>query len=233
MNYRRIFLVLISVVLVAQGLTYAKTNKTSLDEKFDEVWGKNRKIKVIQHRIFEKVNRWEFSLFAGTIPNDTAFNYYPLGLRIEYFPFEQLGIEINGAYALSSKTTMESWVTDRHLEMMSIDRMLAYAGLNGFWAPIHGKFSFMNIDITHYDIGINFGVGAVFRQSKNSAAATSWKNETPTVYGELGIGAQVFLNQNWALRLDYRHYFYKFVYSGVAKLAEITVGIGWFTKAPK
>lgn len=230
-------------VTVSTSETYAKT-QSPLQKKVKEVWGKKRGIKVIEHRVFEKNKRWEFGLFAGSMPNDEVWNYWPVGARIDYFVFESLGIELVGAYVPSNSTKLFSFLDNNSYlhKLGNMERLVYYAGINGFWAPIHGKFSAFNHEVTHFDVGLNFGAGVMGTKIKNSAN-DDWKMAKPTIYGEIGLGVQIYLSKSWALRLDYRHYFYKAVRfnsdgsydrkGGTSMPAEFSIGFGWFTAAPK
>ena len=217
-------------IVVATPKTYAKPG-SPLKKKVEEVWGKARGIQVIQHRIFEKSKRWELGLFVGSMPNDEVWNYWPVGIRINYFFFESLGIEVVGAYVPSNSTKLQSFLESKHLSTLNLEKIVYYAGVNGFWAPIHGKFSAFNHEVTHFDVGLNFGAGVM--GTKTSASGTNWVMATPSVYGEVGLGVQLYLTRSWALRIDYRHYFYGAAGGGTSMPAEFTVGFGWFTKAPK
>ncbi len=225
-----LLLVLMTVFSVGVPSAYAKT-ASPLNKKVADVWGKNRGIKVIQRRVFTKSHRWEFGLFAGTMPNDEVWNYWPVGARIDYFIFESLGFELVGAYVPSSSTKLHSFLASRHLETQELEKVMYYGGVNFFWAPLHGKFSLFNHEVTHFDVGLNFGAGVMGTQTKQTANS-NWEMATPSVYGEIGLGVQLYLTRSWALRIDYRHYFYPAAGGGTSMPAEFTVGFGWFTKAP-
>jgi len=227
-----LLLVIAAFAMVSTTQAYAKT-ESPLKKKVEEVWGKKRGIKVIQHRVFEKSKRWEFGLFVGSMPNDEVWNYWPVGARIDYFIFESLGIELVGAYVPATATKLQSFLGSNYsLKTQNLEQLVYYAGINGYWAPIHGKFSAFNHEVTHFDVGLNFGAGVMGTKTKNTAGG-DWKMATPSVYGEIGLGVQLYLTRSWALRLDYRHYFYKAAGGGTSMPAEFTIGFGWFTKAPQ
>ena len=228
--------VLAIAVLAAPTGVYAKEAKKSpMDKKVEEIWGKKRGIKVVQHRVFEKTKRWEFGLFVGSIPNDEIWNYWPVGARINYFVFESLGIELVGAYIPSSKTKLFAFLDDTYsnFQMKKLERLVYYAGFNGFWAPIHGKINIFNKELSHFDVGLNFGAGVLGTKTKENVTSDWLFQKVPSIYGEIGLGVQIYLTKSWALRFDYRHYFYRAAGGGVSMPAEFTLGFGWFTAAPE
>ena len=226
-----LLLLLATMAFAVPSNAYAKKAMSPMDKKVQEMWGKKRGIQVIQHRVFEKSKRWEFGLFAGSIPNDEVWNYWPVGARIDYFVFESLGIEAVGAYVPGSDTALLSFMHSRNIPTQNLVKLSYYAGLNVYWAPIHGKFSIFNHEVTHFDVGLNFGAGAIGTKIQKTEG-NPWDNRTG-IYGEVGLGVQLYLSRNWALRVDYRNYFYKDANSKLATPAEITLGFGWFTKAPQ
>jgi outer membrane beta-barrel protein len=203
-----------------------------IDKDLDYFWGKKRDVEVIQKRQFLREGRHEFTLFGGTIPNDDFFTYYPIGLRYNWFFLEDWSLEVFGAYMFHANSDLESFLENTSVINVKVylpEQLQWYAGAAGQWTPFHGKFALLTSKLTHFDINITFGAGVMV--VKNSEA------DPPTEYqpmGKLGAGMQFYLLDWLALRLDYRHFFYKSnAYNGLSWPAEVTLGVAFFTKAPR
>lgn len=215
---------------------------TQLDREFDLVWGKERDIKVIEKRMFEKDGRHEFGILLGIAPNDDFWNYYPIGFRYDYYFMEQLGIEFAGAYVISQSTKLKEFILDnfgvsKHGAIASAgipQSVEWYAGLNVYWVPIHGKIAAMTEKIASFDLGLIVGVGAI------GTKVYPAEDHTVGVMGNVGLGFHFYITDMLALRADYRHYIFPADDSGYTQggggarqMAEITLGFSVFTKAPQ
>ncbi|MBP7125484.1 outer membrane beta-barrel domain-containing protein [Myxococcota bacterium] len=260
MNGRWAFGMVVGLVVLTSGVSglaqEAATEapaeeRTTLDRNLDRVWGKEREVRVIQKRIYEKDQRHEIGLLVGIIPNDSFFNYFPVGLRYDYFFLESVAIEVAGAYVPSTDSNLRKDLlkfSGNAISTVQIpERVQWYAGLNAFWAPIHGKLSIFNAKLTSFDIGVLIGLGVMGSQiydNLKKSWTTRWSYDGNVPFNlmmNLGLGAHLFLTDYLALRLDYRHYIFP-AYpgkgnsewsDGVRSLAEITLGLGYLTPAPK
>lgn len=204
-----------------------------LDKDLDRIWGKEREVRVIQKRVFEKEGRFEFTPYFGMIPNDEFFNYYPIGLRAGYFFSEMLGAEIGGAWVFSQSTDLKTFIKENFGGVAKISTpqwVQWYAGANGIFAPIHGKFAFLARTIAHFDLALLFGVGAIGTKVQAMGAPEKSKVD---VYGNIGAGFHIYIHELLGIRIDYRHFFYAAEGGGVSWPAEISLGLGVFTKAPQ
>ena len=204
-----------------------------IDKDLDYFWGKKRDVEVIQKRQFLREGRHEFTLMGGTIPNDDFFTYYPLGIRYNWFFLEDWSVEVNGAYLFRAGSDLESFLENTSVINVKVylpERLWWYAAVDGQWTPFHGKFALLTSKLTHFDINISFGAGVMAVLNKESGEE---KKEYQPM-GNLGAGMQFYLLDWLALRLDYRHYFYKSnAYNGLSWPAEVTLGVAFFTKAPR
>jgi outer membrane beta-barrel protein len=212
--------------------------RAPLDRELDKVWGKERDVKVIQKRLFQKDGRHEFGLQFGLAPNDDFWNYYPVGLRYDYYFLESLGFEISGAYVFAQSTKLKSFILDNFggIQSAGIPQSVEwYAGGNVYWAPIHGKVALFSWKLTSFDIGLIVGVGAIGTKVYGGGET----KRKVSVMGNLGLGFHFFLNDFLAIRADYRHYLFPADDSGYSnaggarQMAEITLGFSIFTKAPQ
>lgn len=222
----------LSIVLLCS--TALAQEQTPLDRELDRVWGKERDIRVIEKRAFEKDGRHEFSLLVGVAPNDPFFNYYPVGLRYDYYLLESLALEIAGAYVFHPESGLRSFVVKNFKGVKDArlpQRVEWYAGANVYWAPIYGKFSVFAKKIATFDLGFILGAAAIGSHVSQRGA---WvRKSTPDVAGLAGLGFHFYLTELLALRADYRHYVFKAYDGGVRFMGEITLGFAVFTAAPK
>ncbi len=210
--------------------------ETPLDTELDRVWGRERDIRVIEKRAFEKDGRHEFSLLVGIAPNDPFFNYYPVGLRYDYYFLESLALEVAGAYVFHPESNLRSFITKTFraggLKGVRLpQRVEWYAGANVYWAPIYGKLAIFTSKISSFDLGFILGAAAI--GSHVAEAGVFKRKSNPDVAGVAGLGFHFYLTELLALRADYRHYVFKAYDGGARFMAEITLGFAVFTAAPK
>lgn len=232
-----LFVVLAATLVPAVSLvapSAARAQESAVDRDLDAYWGKKRDVRVIQKRLFLKDGRWEFTPFGGIIPNDEFFLYGPLGLRVAYFIDEDFSIEVNGAYLVSGRSDLEEFLEDPEIGLGLIvdlpQQLEWYAGANGTWSPIHGKFGIFTTKLTHFDIFLSFGAGAI---GTKTFVRDEFDSRKVDIQGNLGLGFRLFLLDWLALRLEYRHYIYMAEGGGVSYPAELSLGVSFFTSAPQ
>jgi len=252
----------VPVASAEEGAPAAQEERTTLDKELDKVWGKERDLRIIQKRAFEKDLRHAVGFYVGVIPSNPFFNYFPVGLRYDYFPMESVAIEVSGAYVPSAVSAHAESIKDvsgrRVLSVDVGDRVQWYAGLNAHWIPIHAKVNILNKKLTSLDLGITAGLGLMGSQVRETEA-DSWKTRWSyngavpfNLQFNLGLGLHWFLTDYLAIRLDYRNYIYP-KYPGapttdtvtgkkkypsewgnnVESLSEISIGLSYLTPAPK
>jgi len=208
-------------------------DKAPIDKDLEYFWGKKRDVEVIQKRLFLREGRHEFTVFGGAIPNDDFFTYIPLGARYNYYFLEDWSLELNGAYNVEIASDLESFLENTsviNVQVFLPERLFWYASLDGQWTPFHGKFSIFTTKLTHFDMNFSFGAGVMVVKNKDAGEE---KVEYQPM-GNLGAGFRFYVLDWMALRLDYRHFFYKTnAYNGLSWPAEISLGVSFFTKAPR
>ncbi|GMV43485.1 MAG: hypothetical protein AMXMBFR64_52010 [Myxococcales bacterium] len=214
-------------------------DKTPLDDDLDKYWGERRDIRTIQKREFLKDTRHEFSIFTGVVPNDDFKVYIPIGGRYDYYFSEDIGLEISGAYLFAVETKLREFLTDQFESGGGVDAQIFltetlkwYASADVKWSPFHGKVGLFTTKLFHFDFYIAAGVGVVGTEvdppGQNAPNSDEYK-----IAGNVGAGAAGFVNDWLAIRIDYRHFFYEFQGGGLSYPAEITLGVSFFTAAPK
>lgn len=189
-------------------------------------WATVRGIETIQKRPVLKEGRLAISAYAGLIPNNIFEQYFPLGVRVNYFLLESLGLELSGSYALSNETTLRDYVEDERgiaaSGLLLGDRQVAHVNFGVTWSPIFGKTAFRNKSINYFDMFLLGGAGVVIKRTQPDFNA----EETigGSVEGVLGAGMLYHFNNNMGLRLDFRQFIFLKASGGVANPSEVSVG---------
>ena len=221
--------------------TLSAQDTSRLDESLDKYWGEKREIRTIHKRIFLKDTRWEFSLFAGVIPNDDFQVYLPMGGRITYYFAEDFAAEISGAYSIAAETKLREFLSSEFestggtsANIFLEQSIQWYTHADFIWSPFHGKIGLFTSKLFHFDFFLAMGVGVMGLEIDPPNSFDPNRSEI-AVAGNAGVGAMMYLLDYLALRLDYRHYFHQFQgkSGGLSFPAEITLGVACFTAAPK
>jgi outer membrane beta-barrel protein len=233
-------MILATLTLVPATASAQEDAVDPLEEDFDMYWANNRDVTNIHKRLFLKDGRHEFTIFGGVIPNDDFFTYYPVGLRYDFYFSEDFAIEVSGAYFIKQDSDLASFlqndIAQGSLEVDLPQFLEWQAGAGVLWTPIHGKVGAFGTRLGHFDFGIALGVMVLGTQHRLEGEA-DYKSR-PDVGGNVGATARVYLTDFLALRVDYRHYFYAARDAqdnsrGVSFPAEISLGVSFFTSAPK
>lgn len=233
----------ISLVLAAvMGLSLCTLGlaeeKPVLDKYLDKYWGEKRDVRVIQKRLFLKDGRHEFSLFSGVIPNDEFYTFVPIGGRYTYFVAEDFGLELFGSYNISIKSKVSEELWDSYsVEVFRRQEVDWTAGACFNWSPIHGKLGIFNKKLFHFDWQFALGLGALGStvRTNDSGMVDVEGGESKTKSridgaANLGTGLKLFFTDWFAVRLDYRSFLFKKFQGGVYHLAELSLGVAFYTK---
>jgi outer membrane beta-barrel protein len=200
-----------------------------IDQDLENYWAERRDIQVIQHRLYEKVGRHELTLFGGVIPNDPFLDYYPIGIRYDYYLLESLGIEVDGEFigdTFRAESELETFLNgfDARVDLLDQQRWRAHFGIN--WSPFYGKIAILGAKLVHFDLSLLAGFGVVGVRSLTEDRLTEEDEIKPE--GVLGIGFNFFLSEDFSLRLDYRQFIFEKAGGGVSNPSEITIGFSVF-----
>lgn len=227
--------------LIASSAAFAQGSGV-MDKYLDKYWGEKREVKVIQKRLYQKDGRNELGLFGGFIPNDAFTQYYPIGLRYNYYFTEDIGIEVNGSYMFSNQTDLTDWLASKYLTGKEVDSHVPQtyvwnAAVEGLWSPVHGKLGIFTSTLAHFDMHISLGVGVVGSNLKTLEAGlvTDTQVHTVDVTGKVGLGLRLYILDWLTIRVEYRQYFFArsedpiaHTGGGLAHPSEITIGCHFF-----
>ncbi len=237
---------LLAVAVAALAAPASAQQLPPIDEQFETYWGQRRTIPNVEKRLFKKAGRFEGTLIGGTIPNDAFYSFYPIGLRVDWYPIEDLAIELSGTYILNSSTDLETFIEAklRDNEVGVRPQQLHWTGMLGvLWVPFQGKLGIFSAKLGHFDLAFAAGVGGIGTKIQTEYAT---READIKAAGEIAFGGYAgatlrFYILSWfAMRVDYRHLFYggktvvdgKVESDGVHAPAEITLGFSFFTPAP-
>ena len=199
-------------------------------------WARRRQIRVIQKRAMLKEARHQFTLLGGVVPNDDFFAYIAMGLAYNYYFSEAFSLDFSAAYTLDQKTSLEDTLEEGRPEGPSLlvrlpQTLESYAAVAVIWNLLHGKLGFFDTRLSEFDFGLVFGLGAntTIIQGKGEGQVLRKIDAN----GNVGACGLFYLSENWALRVDYRQFFYPKEGGGVSFPISATLGLSYFTAAPE
>lgn len=202
----------------------------SSDDKL--YWSTVRNIYTLQQRRFQKSGRFGITLYGGLIPNNIFEQYVPVGLRLNYFILENIGVELAGSYNIKTKTGLENQIREEDGiaagQVLIGDTQVSHTNFGIVWSPFYGKAAFYNSGLLHFDLFLFAGAGIVVAETTpnfNEPADQEIKPE-----GALGGGIAVFFGQHFAGRVDFRQFVFQKVNppGGVANPSEVSLGVSYF-----
>jgi outer membrane beta-barrel protein len=231
---------LIVGMLIIPGMVLADGDPPTMEDQFDLYWSKRRAVKNIHKRLFRKDGRHEFALTAGVIPNDEFFKYFPVGAKYNYYFSEDFAVEIAATYMPHQKTDLQNFIENdirKGVGVVLPQYLVWQSGLGVLWTPLHGKVAIFDTKLGHFDFGFAMGVMALSTGVQTDTEVGTIEPRFD-VGGNVGATVRFYLNDFIALRVDYRHFFYagrdtKDDNAGLSYPAEISLGVSFFTSAPK
>lgn len=189
-------------------------------------WAKTRDVFTVQKRPFIKEGRFSASIYAGIIPNNIFEQYFPLGVRFNYFVLENIGLELSGSYSLKNDSGLSDTVTDPQgigaQDILIGDTQRIHSSLTVLWSPFYGKTTFYESALNYFDIYLAAGAGVVVTETQPDFNEDTVSDTN--VKGVLGAGMAYYFGQSVALRLDYRQFLYNTQTGGLTKASEVTLG---------
>lgn len=193
-------------------------------------WSTMRNIYTLEQRRFRKSGRFGVTVYGGLIPNNIFEQYIPVGLRLNYFILENIGIELAGSYNFKTKTGLENTIRESNGvgagQVLIGDTQVSHTNFGLVWSPFYGKTAFYNSGILHFDLFLFAGAGMVIAETTPNFNADPEQEIKPE--GALGAGLAVFFGDHFAGRVDYRQFVFQKVVGGVANPSEISLGVSFF-----
>jgi len=194
-----------------------------------EFWAKQRQVRVIQRRLFEKDGQTNLTLGVGILPNDPFQTYTQGNLRIGHHITESLSLEASGSYVvLTQASDLADYLRDQgdyNIFSRDLQKWRGNVVLN--WSPIYGKFAFAGQKLAHFDWFFGAGAGAlgVETSTEGDLGAPAAKTTAEAI---VTTGWDIHLAQEFALRVDVRQFIFKKTGGGVALPTEIALGASYY-----
>lgn len=198
-------------------------------------WGERRNVDIVQPRLFTKDGRMELTVFGGIIPNDPFLTYIPIGGRVAYYFVESIGVELSGEYsggALQVQSDLEDYLAEEERFSATVDvldRQDWRANATVVWSPFYGKMALLDSALSHFDVNLVAGFGAI--QISSPPRKDSFDQNDVTEIREegiLGAGMRFFVTDALTVRLDYRQGIFRKVSGGVLTPSEVSLGVSYF-----
>ena len=171
---------------------------------------KDKKIYVLQNRLYNKVSRFHLSVLGGMDTSSKFVDSYYGSIKGGYFFTETWGIEFGhtigeGKTNTTAKSVVEQAATPFYRKVVSMTHV------NVIWSPFYGKFNTFD-QIYYLDWYIGLGVAAITDKSNRNQFAdidnTSLTTESHTG-GIWNTGFLFYLSNAWSLRLEFQGLHYK------------------------
>lgn len=194
--------------------------QSSIDQELENYWTVDRELPVVQSRLYEPGGRFGLGLYSGLMSSEPYYWYIPVGGRLTYFFNNHAGVEVGGQYTGSAGSpgpfTQTTEIHDFFVGELQAgfdpdtdldDRFLWRANATLLWAPLYGKWAFLNNKLSHFDFNLAIGAGAVSVLRPDYQRSEASTVITPELV--FGGGAHFFLSQHFVLRTDGRFYVYQ------------------------
>jgi len=189
-----------------------------------------RGLQTVQIRAVRKVERLAATSYVGAIPNNIFEQYFPVGVRRNYYILENLGVELAGSFALGRDPGLTATLQDPlgvgADGVLLGDQQISHINFGLTWSTFFGKTSFMNRNVNYFDAYVFAGVGAVVKQSQPDFGVDANTGIDPE--GVLGLGLMYFFTNDISIRVDFRQYIFQSVIGGVATPSEVSLGFTYF-----
>lgn len=181
------------------------------------------RIPAVSNRAFQKDHRPELDLQLGLSATDPFFRYVIPRLGVHYYFTEVWGAGIHIGYDGAIRNTPR--IADKPTGFVepNLNHPNLNIGIEGVWAPIYGKISWLAENVSHFDTYL--ALGASFIMLKEGSG----------ISGDIAIGQHYYMTSAWALKLEVREQLYAMARdSSVTKehklesLLVASVGISFF-----
>jgi outer membrane beta-barrel protein len=197
---------------VAQAETPAKSNNEyegPLKEQLQEYWSVDRELPGVTNRLHTREGTVSLGLYSGLMTSEPFYWYIPVGLRVSYYLSDSFGLEMGGQFSLAQNTELTDALETLRGDSFDVkldgqDKYIWRANLVATWHPLYGKLALLQRKLSHFDLKLQGGLGAVGLDRPNKTRTAVESSVGLDVV--LGAGASFFLTEGITLRLDGRGY---------------------------
>jgi outer membrane beta-barrel protein len=155
-------------------------------------------IYVVPRRPVLKRKRVELIPTYNVTLNNEAIRHHGFGLMLYIYLSEALFIGLEGTYYVKELLDRYFLLGADQRVIPSVNRYVWSAFLDFGYVPIHGKFTFFNTTIAHWECFVNAGVGVL----QTDVIPRNPANDSFTNYliaGNVGIGSRMWLARWFAI----------------------------------
>lgn len=186
------------VAIVAALLSAEPANADCINEvEKGRLLDAKRAERSVKERDFIKAGRHEISALGGYFVSDHFDGTFIIGRAYSYHLTEDVGVEASFGWSRVRSSVAEKLEMDRGVAVLPPDDRMFLLFADVLWAPLHGKAQLFADTIVHFDLYGSLGVGLVDSSTSLGAA------------GQAGIGAKIFVDRAWAIRVDLRDHLYR------------------------
>src|SRR5690554_4557921 len=196
----------------APVLEIAHGERGAIEKKMDSYWSVDKELPSIQGRKYTRDGKFSAGIYAGILSSQPFYWYIPVGLRATYFLSDNFGVGVEGSFSgeMSFNTELSDYLEGARpndfTTAMKEDRFLWRAHAVATWHPLYGKLAFLQRKLTHFDLNLVGGLGAVGLERPNALRTDVSSAVAPEVL--LGGGIEIFITESVTARLDGRFYIY-------------------------
>lgn len=205
------------------------SDKVDLKKLEDKYWSaKDDDYGVIQNRTFSKAGKLYLSGVYGPLINDPFATSRATGAFLGYYLNEDWGVELSHLMYKSEKNENVARINSIANAGISPNYNLieSATAFSVTYTPFYAKMAFMNISILYFDMGFTAGAGTtsynqiamVKDNGGNKLYEEKRKKSSP--HFEVGVMQQLFINKNFAFRLDIKNTF------NSQKITQYEIGTG-------
>jgi len=223
---------LLATLAPAQAVAADSPGLEAIDEFRD---GKGDR-PAVANRFFLKQQRFEISPMFGYVPNNPFARRFVGGAVLGYHFTETISAQAMVGFSpdaaegdlkgLTSVLLDRAYAADQDNAenfQQPLDKVQLQASFGAAWAPLYGKINLVGETVLNFDFYLSAGIGMVSKQNyaaKYDLAATPDQqlagdivfleplDSEVKVAPSLGVGANFFLNQFVAFKIDARSSFY-------------------------
>lgn len=193
---------------VGAGAGSDKLDITDLENKY---WTpKDTAFTVVQNRTYTKAKRFSLLASYGKLLNDGFTDSDNITISGNYFLSERYGFEVtyNKATPKDSNvvTATRNLNGNNNQLMPDHGEVTGYVGGSFNWVPFYAKMSFLESKILYFDIMFSPGAGMTQYTQKYGFGDIAGKQSVTLSFD---VAQQIFLNEHFAIRLDFRNRWFK------------------------
>jgi outer membrane beta-barrel protein len=193
-----------------------KKEKVDISDLENRYWApKDTEFSVVQNRLYTKAKRFSVQVGYGSILNDAYNSASNLGVVGNYYFSERQGVELQFFKTFATDSDMVQTFKGRNGITPNYNIPQWYLGAGFNWVPIYAKMSLLEKKILYFDMFVTPGIGITnllasrYTGAFSTGVTTSTGNAQNAITLALDVGQQVFLSEQFALRLDLRNHFYQ------------------------